>query len=165
MTMRMANQDSYLPTGGGIGDTEPILVRRGQTVILSQYMLHRRKDIWGPDAKCFIPGRWDGMKPGWEFIPFGGGPRKCIGSELSTSKPPAQKDWPTWVQHGRIKTSFSIIRLLQRFSNIELIGDSYVEKSSSPRGPDAVEAAKIPKFYGGMVMMPKHARVRFYRDS
>jgi hypothetical protein len=41
--------------------------------------MHRRKDIWGPDADDFRPERWDGRRVGWEYLPFNGGPRICIG--------------------------------------------------------------------------------------
>jgi len=41
--------------------------------------MHRRRDIWGQDAAKFRPERWDGRRPGWEYLPFNGGPRICIG--------------------------------------------------------------------------------------
>jgi len=44
--------------------------------------MHRRKDIWGEDALDFNPDRWEGRKSGWEFLPFNGGPRICLGRKL-----------------------------------------------------------------------------------
>lgn len=54
----------------------------GTSVLMSQWVTHRRPDIWG-DPEVFRPERWDphnGQKvvPG-AFFPFGGGPRTCIG--------------------------------------------------------------------------------------
>lgn len=51
-------------------------------VLAGAYLIHRRKDIWGEDAEEFRPERWLGnIKPGpFEFFPFGGGRRACIGS-------------------------------------------------------------------------------------
>jgi cytochrome P450 len=44
--------------------------------------MHRRKDIYGEDANEFRPERWETLRPGWEFLPFNGGPRICIGREF-----------------------------------------------------------------------------------
>lgn len=51
-------------------------------VLAGAYLIQRRKDIWGEDAEEFRPERWLGeIKPGpFEFFPFGGGRRACIGS-------------------------------------------------------------------------------------
>ena len=51
-------------------------------VLAGAYLIHRRKDVWGEDAEEFKPERWlAGIKPGpFEFFPFGGGRRACIGS-------------------------------------------------------------------------------------
>jgi len=78
---RVATKDMILPKGGGPNGDCPILVPQGQTVSICVYQLHRRIDLWGDDAAIFRPERWDGLRPGWAFIPFGGGPRKCIGSK------------------------------------------------------------------------------------
>jgi len=48
--------------------------------------MHRRKDYFGEDAEDFRPERWlddpetgkKGLRPGWEFLPFNGGPRICL---------------------------------------------------------------------------------------
>jgi cytochrome P450 len=44
--------------------------------------LHRREDLY-PEPLEFRPDRWFGQKPGrWTWIPFGGGPRYCLGRNL-----------------------------------------------------------------------------------
>ena len=45
----------------------------------SLYTMHRRKDFYGEDAEEFKPERWETLRPGWEYLPFNGGPRICIG--------------------------------------------------------------------------------------
>ena len=65
--------------GGGPEGKDPIFVRKGTTVLWYVYAMHRRQDIFGADAESFRPERWDGLRPGWGFLPFNGGPRICIG--------------------------------------------------------------------------------------
>lgn len=73
----------------------------------STYAMHRRKDIWGPDADKFIPERWDNLRPGWEYLPFNGGPRICIGQQLALTE-----------------GGYTIVRLLQCFKDIESLDHS-----------------------------------------
>lgn len=79
---RTCNQDTILPRGGGPDGTQPMFLPAGSRVLVSTYAMQYRKDIWGEDADKFRPERWEGRKAGWEFIPFGGGPRKCIGRKF-----------------------------------------------------------------------------------
>ncbi|KAI9148843.1 Cytochrome P450 52A5 [Paramyrothecium foliicola] len=85
LNSRVALEDSILPRGGSPTGDQPVLVLKGETVFYSPYVLHRREDIWGDDAKCFRPLRWKGRKVGSEFQPFGLGPRKCLGSKCGWS--------------------------------------------------------------------------------
>lgn len=59
-----------------------ITLPAGTNVLAGAYLIHRRKDVWGEDAEEYRPERWlEGAKPGpFEFFPFGGGRRACIGS-------------------------------------------------------------------------------------
>ena len=82
---REAVRDATLPTGGGPDGTSPISVRKGQTVNYSVFVMHRRKDLWGPDADEFKPERWIGMKQTWKYLPFNGGPRICLGRQFLSS--------------------------------------------------------------------------------
>jgi cytochrome P450 len=48
------------------------------------YLTHRREDVW-PQPNEFRPERFLGKKPTpWEFFPFGGGPRFCLGAGFAT---------------------------------------------------------------------------------
>lgn len=77
--VRMATRDTTLPRGGGEDGQSPIFVRKGQSVIYSVHAMQHRKDLWGEDAEEFKPERWQGLKPGWKYLPFNGGPRICLG--------------------------------------------------------------------------------------
>ena len=102
VNFRNATRDTTLPRGGGADGSKPIFVRKGQIVEYSIHVIHRRKDVWGADADEFRPERWQGRRPGWEFVPFNGGPRTCIGQQLAITT-----------------TSYVIARLLQRFERID----------------------------------------------
>lgn len=58
-------------------------VPTGSLLIMSPWLLHRHPDLWeNPDA--FDPGRFlSGDHDRWAFIPFGAGPRLCIGRDFA----------------------------------------------------------------------------------
>ena len=83
---RVAVRDTTLPHGGGTDGTQPIFIPKGRQVLIATYAMQHRSDLWGEDVEEFRPERWEeGKKIGWEFMPFGGGPRICLGRE---SPPP-----------------------------------------------------------------------------
>ncbi|GAB2693303.1 cytochrome P450 [Nocardia thraciensis] len=61
----------------------------GDLLILSPYHTHRLASIW-PDPDRFDPSRWDPASADYhrpaphEFLPFGGGPHRCIGANFAT---------------------------------------------------------------------------------
>lgn len=105
MNARYATVDTSLPRGGGPDAESPVYVRKGQAVLYNAHILHRRTDIWGPDAGEFNPDRWEGRKGGWEYLPFNGGPRICIGQQFALTE-----------------AGYVLTRLLQRFDGIEEVG-------------------------------------------
>jgi cytochrome P450 len=53
---------------------------------ISILLLHHREDVY-PQARAFRPERWLGQKPGtYEWIPFGGGTRRCLGAALAMAE-------------------------------------------------------------------------------
>ena len=80
---RTAIRDTTLPRGGGSDGELPVYIKRGTEVTYSVYAMHRNPAIWGPDAHEFKPGRWDGRKTVWEYLPFNGGPRACTGRHFA----------------------------------------------------------------------------------
>jgi cytochrome P450 len=99
---RLAYQDTILPTGGGPDCTAPVFVAKGTIVAYWTYAMHHRRDIYGDDADEFRPERWETLRPGWEYLPFNGGPRICLGQ-----------------QYALTEAAYVSVRLLQEFSKIE----------------------------------------------
>lgn len=64
--------------------------------------MHHREDFYGPDAHVYRPERWVDLRPGWEYLPFNGGPRICVGQQFAL-----------------IEAAYVTIRLVQQFSTLE----------------------------------------------
>ncbi len=64
-----------------IGD---LSVKKGTTVLISPYVVHRHPDFWD-DPETFDPERFhpDRVVPRQAYIPFGSGPRLCIGNSFA----------------------------------------------------------------------------------
>ncbi|KAL9609349.1 MAG: hypothetical protein Q9167_005873 [Letrouitia subvulpina] len=82
LTAREASRDTMLPRGGGPDGEAPIFVAKGTRITVDIFGLHHREDIWGQDVEEFRPERWENRERGFDFIPFGVGPRACIGRKL-----------------------------------------------------------------------------------
>lgn len=84
---RQALVDTVLPRGGGPDGKSPMFVPKDALVAYGVYAMQRRKDLYGADAQEWKPERWlddkekKGLRVGWEYLPFNGGPRICIGRE------------------------------------------------------------------------------------
>ena len=61
----------------------PYAVKRGDQLWLSPFVMHRRPAYF-PDPERFDPDRWTAEReralPKFAYMPFGGGPRVCIGN-------------------------------------------------------------------------------------
>jgi cytochrome P450 len=58
----------------------------GSALSVSVLLLHHREDVY-PDPFAFCPERWLESKPGtYEWIPFGGGTRRCLGAALAMAE-------------------------------------------------------------------------------
>ena len=114
---RTAVKTTTLPRGGGPDGDAPILVRKGELVVFSQYVNARRKNIYGPDADDFVPERWESepYKFGWAYFPVNGGPRACLRQDFAL-----------------MEISYTIVRLLQAFSRISLPAN----ESNEPPGTE-----------------------------
>ncbi|KAI8995693.1 cytochrome P450 [Trametes punicea] len=81
--------------------------------VYSFLIMHRRKDLWGPDALMFDPDRFLDERlqkylvaNPFIFLPFNAGPRICLGKQFAYNE-----------------ISVMLVRLLQRFSSITLRQD------------------------------------------
>lgn len=55
-------------------------------VLMSILLIHHREDLY-PDPFAFRPERWERRKPGtYDWIPFGGGIRRCLGAALAMAE-------------------------------------------------------------------------------
>ena len=79
MNAKFANKDTTLPRGGGDDGMSTIFVPKGTIYIWVINSMHRRPDLWGKDAAEYRPERWEGLLPGFNFLPFNAGPRICPG--------------------------------------------------------------------------------------
>jgi cytochrome P450 len=78
------------------------VVRRGQLVMASQWVIHRNPAHY-PDPRAFKPQRWlEGLArtlPEFAYMPFSGGTRKCIGDDFA-----------------RLEIAVVLVTLCQRFA-------------------------------------------------
>ncbi|KAF1730573.1 Cytochrome P450 52A12 [Beauveria bassiana] len=100
--IKMAIRDTVLPRGGGPNGDMPIFIPKGCTIIYTVYAMHRRTDLFGPDAAEFRPERWESQRFSWEYLPFNGGPRICLGQ-----------------QYALTEALYVIIRFAQEFETIK----------------------------------------------
>jgi cytochrome P450 len=119
-------------------------IPRGRIVFLTPYALHRHPGYW-PDPERFDPGRFtpeqEAKRPRYTYLPFGGGPRVCIGNHFALME--AQLVLATLLQSVRFE--------LMRGGRLE------VEPSATlrPRGAVPMRVALIRP--GGGALLPAGA--------
>jgi cytochrome P450 len=78
-------------------------VPKGLAIMVDVWSIHRDKQIWGSDADAFRPERFepeeDGARPPLAYMPFGVGPRMCIG-----------------MRFAMLEEKMAIVRVLQHFT-------------------------------------------------
>jgi cytochrome P450 len=64
-------------------------IRKGAEVIVLPWVLHRHRTLWD-DPDRFDPERFSrersATRPRFAYLPFGGGPRICIGAQLASTE-------------------------------------------------------------------------------
>ncbi|PPQ71744.1 hypothetical protein CVT24_006508 [Panaeolus cyanescens] len=98
----------------------PIYIPAGTGTTYSVFYMHRRKDLWGPDALEFDPDRFldhrlhKYLTPNpYIFCPFNAGPRICLGQQFAYHE-----------------ATFFLVRLLQQFTNFKF------DESENMRPPE-----------------------------
>ncbi|KAF7362664.1 Cytochrome P450 [Mycena venus] len=104
------------------GIETPLFVPTGTRCIFSAILMHRRKDLWGPDALEFDPERFlderlhKYLTPNpFIFLPFNAGPRICLGQQFAYHE-----------------ASFFLVRLLQTFSSVSLAPEAQPPSARPP---------------------------------
>ncbi|KAJ7169166.1 cytochrome P450 monooxygenase pc-1 [Mycena crocata] len=106
--VRQAAEDTVWPSPDP--NEKPLYIPAGVGIVYSVMLMHRRTDLWGPDANLFNPERFmDNRRKRhpFQFLPFNAGPRICLGQQFAYNE-----------------MSFVIIRLLQNFSSFALDVDA-----------------------------------------
>ncbi len=74
---------------GALEDFEAggFIIRKGATVLMPQYLVHRDPRWWGNDADRFDPDRWSveqqATRPKFAYFPFGAGTRICVAEHFA----------------------------------------------------------------------------------
>ncbi|KAI0175765.1 cytochrome P450 52A11 [Hypoxylon sp. FL1284] len=104
--VRTALRDTTLPRGGGPDGSQPLPVLKGNPVGYSTLTMQRRADLYpagAPDPARYDPDRWADWQPRpWQYIPFNGGPRICIGQQFALTE-----------------MAYFLTRVFQRFDRVE----------------------------------------------
>ncbi|EKM52294.1 uncharacterized protein PHACADRAFT_198361 [Phanerochaete carnosa HHB-10118-sp] len=123
ITIRASTRPTVWPAAGPT--EKPVYIPAHTRIYVALLIMHRRKDLWGPDADEFDPDRWLDERLHKYFIPnpsiflpFHAGPRICLGQQFAYNS-----------------LSFVLVRLLQSFSQFELVlYDDDASESSSRSG-------------------------------
>lgn len=107
--VRLALKDCTLPCGGGPDGSFPIPVLKDTPIAYSTIIMQRHPDLYPPvsdkfaPVEDFSPERWFHWQPKpWQYIPFNGGPRICIGQQFALTE-----------------MGYVLTRLFQRFERVE----------------------------------------------
>ncbi|KAF7978575.1 hypothetical protein HWV62_45513 [Athelia sp. TMB] len=118
--IRETTQDTTWPSTDPT--QKPIFVPAGTTTSYSVFVMHRRTDLWGPDALEFDPDRFLDerqkrylSKNPFIFAPFNAGPRICLGQQFAYNE-----------------MSYFLIRLMQSFASLELDFDAQLPETRPP---------------------------------
>ncbi|UMM43552.1 hypothetical protein L5515_019015 [Caenorhabditis briggsae] len=66
-----------------------LVIDKGVRIEADVTALHHSKEIWGENAEQFVPERWlesSAPRHTMSWIPFGAGPRQCVGMRLGMSE-------------------------------------------------------------------------------
>lgn len=126
---RVSTRHTTLPRGGGPDASQPVFLPKGTPVSYSVFTMHRDEAHYGDDASVYRPERWGeplAKKLGWAFLPFNGGPRICLGQQFALTE-----------------ASYTIVRLLQTFKNIESFDTVYPPAKATHLTMSLFEGANI----------------------
>ncbi|KAL8777315.1 MAG: hypothetical protein Q9213_007919 [Squamulea squamosa] len=107
--MRVSLKDTRLPRGGGHDGLSPVGIKKDTVIGYSARYLHIDPARYpavsasSPPVLDFSPERWETWTPRpWQYIPFNGGPRICIGQQFALTE-----------------IAYTTVRIVQRFDRLE----------------------------------------------
>ncbi|KAL8818388.1 MAG: hypothetical protein Q9223_002964 [Gallowayella weberi] len=107
--IRTALKDTTLPRGGGPDGLSPIGIMKDDNIGYSARHLHLNAAMYpavsesSPPVSEFKPERWERWTPKpWQYIPFNGGPRICIGQQFALTE-----------------IGYTVVRIIQHFDRLE----------------------------------------------
>jgi len=105
--VRLALKDTTLPHGGGPDGLSPIGILKDTPIGYSTLVMQRRTDLYPANSPypplIYAPERWESWQPRpWQYIPFNGGPRICIGQQFALTE-----------------MGYTIVRMLQKFERVQ----------------------------------------------
>jgi cytochrome P450 len=108
--VRLALRDCTLPRGGGPDGDQPVPVLKDTPIAYSTIIMQRCANLYPPTGgeglappDKWSPERWQTWQPRpWQYIPFNGGPRICIGQQFALTE-----------------MAYVLTRLFQRFERVE----------------------------------------------
>jgi cytochrome P450 len=112
----------------------PYNFRKGTHVVFSPGVTHRRPDLYEQPNK-YMPDRWDSIERNtYEYLPFGGGPRRCLGATFA-----------------QMELQVALPVILQRF-RLEIADGTRVDRSgtilSFPKGKLQVKLRDQDRLFG-----------------
>lgn len=122
--VRYSLHDTTLPRGGGPDGRSPIGLLADTRVVYSTMIMQREEAFYdhSKSGKYFDPGKWiperwiSGWQPKpWQFIPFNGGPRICIGQ-----------------QFAMLEMLYTIVRIFQVYEKIVAVPRTGHDKVEDP---------------------------------
>uniref|UniRef100_A0A8H7XXG4 Cytochrome P450 n=1 Tax=Psilocybe cubensis TaxID=181762 RepID=A0A8H7XXG4_PSICU len=113
---------------------KPIYIPKDTTCLYTVLNIHRRTDLWGPDALEFDPDRFLDSRVQkylvhnpFIFCPFNAGPRICLGQQASS----------IFAYH---EATYYLVRLLQNFTGFTLDQSANVPPPAHWKSGDALVA-------------------------
>lgn len=107
LNLREVAKDTTIPEGGGPDGKAPILCPKGSVIVIVLFCIHRLTQYFGPNAEKFDPERWQNLtKIGWAFMPFGSGPRICLGQQFALTE-----------------VMYVLVRMAQEFERLDYRGE------------------------------------------
>ncbi|PPR07845.1 hypothetical protein CVT24_002990 [Panaeolus cyanescens] len=124
----------------------PTYVSANTGCLYTVFLMHRREDLWGPDALKFDPDRFldhrlhKYLTPNpFIFCPFNAGPRICLGQQFAYHE-----------------ATFYLVRLLQQFSNFRLDEKENIKPPASWKNAKGLKAQEkiVPSVHLTMFVKP-----------